>query len=61
MTPATTLPPTGNPVQARVDRILRTGRSRTRAERRAEREIAYGDHLKVLLEEIRARRDQPSA
>ena len=41
-------------MQARVDSILRAGRGpRTREERQAEREIAYGDHLKVLLEDIR--------
>ncbi|MDX1382499.1 MAG: hypothetical protein R3190_02590 [Thermoanaerobaculia bacterium] len=42
-----------NPVQTRVDDVLRSGRARNREERRAEREVAYGDHLKILLEEIR--------
>jgi hypothetical protein len=39
-----------NTIQARVDQILRFGRT----DRRAEREVAYGDHLKVLLEDIRS-------
>ena len=43
-----------NPIQDRVDRILRLGRRpMNREERRAAREVAYGDHLKILLEDIR--------
>ena len=45
-----------NPIQTRVDRMLGAARpARNRAERQAEREIAYSDHLKVLLDDIRAR------
>jgi len=41
-------------IQKQVDRILRLGlRSRSISERRAEREIAYADHLKILIEEVR--------
>ena len=46
---------TASTVQGRINTILRYGRPpRTRAERQAEREVCYGDHLKTLLGEISA-------
>ena len=40
--------------QAHVDHFLREGRpARTRAERRAEREVCYADYLKIIIEEVR--------
>lgn len=41
-------------LQSRVDQLLRFGRSGRLSDRRAEREVAYGDYLKVLLEDIRS-------
>jgi hypothetical protein len=43
----------GRLVQSHIENILRHGRRpRTRAERHAEREVCYGDHLQTLLGEI---------
>ena len=40
--------------QAHIDHLLREGRpARTFAERRAEREVCYADHLKMIIEEFR--------
>lgn len=44
----------GDTFETRVQAILRHGlRPRNRAERQAERAVAYGDHLQALVDEIR--------
>lgn len=57
MPAGTSQPPSMQPADALAERIgtlLRHGLApRSRAERRAARAVAYGDHLEALLAEIR--------